>query len=66
MPRKLDSCVRQVTQKGGARNPHAVCNASLDMDDDSDDDDERRQRQRATRGSRPFTDAEIRQGYRRL
>ncbi len=29
MPAKFDRCVRKVKAKGKARNPYAVCNASI-------------------------------------
>lgn len=29
MPEKFDRCVRKVRAKGGAKNPYAVCHASM-------------------------------------
>lgn len=29
MPSKFDRCVRDVSKRGGARNPYAVCRAAI-------------------------------------
>ena len=42
--KKFDRCVTKVKQKGGAKNPYAICNASMGGKSKSKSNDKRKSR----------------------